>query len=69
MTEAKNWLRKYSESGSRQCKAMLIPAVEDGCWLLMRVQLESRSIFVVDSRPDKVRHAFSIAKTLRKIMG
>ena len=67
-TEANYYFLKYLEHKKKKYEAFLIPALEDGNWFLIRIQVESRAIFIVDSRPALIRPHFDIVKTVRTIM-
>ena len=66
--EMKYFLQREIKKEKKKPRAFIIPASEDGHWFLIRVELEERAIFLVDSRPDIVRPKFEIVKTIRKVM-
>ena len=48
--------------------ALFIPALEKGSWFLMRIELEAKTIFILDSRTDIIRPTFDLARVLQRLM-
>ena len=43
-------MQKYLQNDGKRVKAFLIPAKEECHWLLLRVEIEARTIFIADGR-------------------
>ena len=56
------------KSEIRVYEAFLIPLLDDGYWLIARVNIKSKSIFVVESRPGIILPKYKVIKTLERVM-
>ena len=58
--EAQKRMKVYLHDANSKTKAFLIPAKEEMHWLLLRVEMETDTIFILDCRDLRILRNFKI---------